>query len=254
MTVVRERRLAAMGVTVWRRREAAADDAPSVPDNPVASTPSAAADAVVRESSASSSHRAAPVASGQAAGVSLEALESQVASCDRCVLAGGRTHTVFGTGNPRAEWMVIGEAPGAEEDRQGLPFVGRAGQLLNAMIAALGMRREDVYIANVLKCRPPNNRDPMGDEVAQCSPYLREQIRQVRPRIILALGRFAAQALLESTAPISRLRGSAHRYGEFQTPLVVSYHPAYLLRSPLEKRKAWQDLKLARRTLDEAGR
>jgi DNA polymerase len=161
-------------------------------------------------------------------------------------------NTVFGDGNPNADWMVIGEAPGAEEDRQGLPFVGRAGQLLNAMIAALGMRREDVYIANVLKCRPPNNRDPLGNEVLECSPYLRAQIHNIRPRIILALGRFAAQALLQTTTPISRLRGSVHRYGEFDTPLVVSYHPAYLLRSPLEKRKAWQDLQLAMRTLDES--
>ncbi len=247
----RSQRLAAMGITEWRRRSSpAAPGGEGAAPRPVIQP--AVQDPV--EPVATDDAPAAPDvhAPPPAARVSLEALEQEVARCTKCVLAGGRTHTVFGTGNGHADWMIIGEAPGAEEDRQGLPFVGRAGQLLNAMIAALGMRREDVYIANVLKCRPPNNRDPLGDEVARCSPYLREQIRHVRPKIILALGRFAAQALLESTAPISRLRGKPHRYGEFDTPLVVSYHPAYLLRSPLEKRKAWQDLQLARRTLDES--
>ncbi|GJL82087.1 MAG: hypothetical protein DHS20C01_17210 [marine bacterium B5-7] len=181
----------------------------------------------------------------------LEIIESEVSVCQKCTLASGRIHTVFGSGNPKAQWMIIGEAPGAAEDAQGKPFVGRAGQLLTAMIESLDMSRDAVYIANVLKCRPPNNRDPLGDEVASCSPYLVRQIRLIRPAIILALGRFAAQALLQTQQPISRLRGSVHRYGEFDTPLVVSYHPAYLLRSPLEKRKAWEDLKLARRIMSD---
>jgi uracil-DNA glycosylase len=184
---------------------------------------------------------------------SLAKIERQVAACHKCALAEGRIHTVFGTGSTHAQWMIVGEAPGAEEDRRGEPFVGRAGQLLNAMIASLGLRRDEVYIANVLKCRPPNNRDPLGHEVGECLPYLLAQIRIVRPGMILALGRFAAQALLQSSAPIGQLRGHLHHYGEFRTPLVVSYHPAYLLRSPLEKRKAWQDLKFARRSLEGEG-
>ena len=178
----------------------------------------------------------------------LSSQEQAVAQCRRCALAATRTHTVFGTGNPHASWLFIGEAPGAEEDRQGLPFVGRAGQLLNAMLAALGMRREDVYIANVLKCRPPDNRDPLGDEVVQCSPYLLQQVQAIRPDMIVSLGRFAAQALLKTHTPIGKLRGRVHYYGDSRIPLVPTYHPAYLLRSPLEKRKAWQDLLLARET------
>lgn len=240
-----------MGIAEWRRRSRSSSrHAPAAAQREADRPPVEATVASVPKQDEPSG--AVVETGGASSRDTLESLAQEVAHCAKCVLAGGRTQTVFGTGNPHADWMIIGEAPGAEEDRQGLPFVGRAGQLLNAMIAALGMRREDVYIANVLKCRPPNNRDPLGDEVAQCSPYLREQIRHVRPRIILALGRFAAQALLESTSPISRLRGRPHRYGEFDTPLVVSYHPAYLLRSPLDKRKAWQDLQLARRTLDES--
>ncbi len=141
--------------------------------------------------------------------------------------------------------MVIGEAPGADEDAQGEPFVGRAGQLLTAMLKACGLERPNVFIANILKCRPPNNRDPLPEEVRECLPYLTRQIARIRPQLILAVGRIAAQNLLATDAPLGRLRGQVHRYGELDTPLVVTYHPAYLLRSPGEKRKAWDDLKFA---------
>jgi DNA polymerase len=147
--------------------------------------------------------------------------------------------------------MVIGEAPGAEEDRQGEPFVGPAGQLLDAMLRAIDLPREQVFIANILKCRPPNNRDPQPTEAACCRPYLERQIALVRPRMLLVVGRIAAQNLLATDAPLGTLRGQVHRYGEAGTPLVVTYHPAYLLRSPGEKRKAWEDLKLARRVFHE---
>lgn len=176
-----------------------------------------------------------------------EALRAEVMRCTRCGLHAGRTQGVFGVGNPRAEWMVIGEAPGAEEDRRGEPFVGRAGQLLDAMLRAIGLSRaQNVYIANVLKSRPPNNRDPRPEEVGACLPYLRRQIELVRPRLLLAVGRIAAQNLLGTEESLSRLRGRVHRFGELNTPLVVTYHPAYLLRNPADKRKAWEDLKFAR--------
>ncbi len=177
-------------------------------------------------------------------------LQAQVSACSRCELAHGRTQTVFGVGDTKAELLVIGEAPGAEEDRQGEPFVGRAGQLLNSMLRAMGNPRESVYIANVLKCRPPGNRDPKPEEVANCRPYLQRQVELLRPRLMLAVGRIAAQNLLETDTPIGRLRGQVHRFGTEGTPLIVTYHPAYLLRSPGEKRKAWVDLKFARRELE----
>jgi uracil-DNA glycosylase family 4 len=172
-------------------------------------------------------------------------LEQQVSSCTRCVLHESRTQTVFGTGNRSAEWMIIGEAPGADEDKQGKPFVGRAGKLLNEMLFAAGYQGADVYIANILKCRPPANRDPSAEEMGCCLPYLQLQIELVQPGLILAVGRIAAQGLLQTTAPLGRLRGTVHDYGEQQIPLIVTYHPAYLLRSPLEKRKVWEDLQLA---------
>jgi uracil-DNA glycosylase family 4 len=172
-------------------------------------------------------------------------LESRVARCTRCALHETRTRTVFGTGNRAAEWMIVGEAPGADEDRQGEPFVGRAGQLLTAMLAAIGFRREEVYITNILKCRPPGNRDPLPDEVACCHDYLERQVELVGPGLILVVGRIAAHNLLQTDLPIGRLRGRVHRYGKAGIPLVVTYHPAYLLRSPLEKRKSWEDLQLA---------
>ena len=178
-----------------------------------------------------------------------ERLREEVVGCRRCELCNSRTQTVFGVGNRRAQLLVIGEAPGAEEDRRGEPFVGRAGQLLNSMLRAIGCERESVYIANVLKCRPPGNRDPLPSEVAACLPYLSRQIDLLAPRLILVVGRIAAQNLLGSEAPISRLRGSVHRFGAASIPVVVTYHPAYLLRSPGEKRRAWMDLKLARAEL-----
>ena len=178
---------------------------------------------------------------------SWEALRQEVLQCTRCPLHRTRTQGVFGVGPTRADWLVIGEAPGAEEDRRGEPFVGAAGQLLDAMLRAIGLdRHSNVYIANVLKSRPPNNRDPLPEEVEACLPYLGRQIALLRPKIMLAVGRIAAQTLLGTTAPLARLRGQVHRFGEFNTPLVVTYHPAYLLRTPGDKRKAWEDLKFAR--------
>ena len=183
-----------------------------------------------------------------------DALQGRVAQCTRCVLHGSRTHTVFGVGNRSADWLVIGEAPGRDEDLQGEPFVGRAGQLLNAMLRAIGLEREQVYIANILKCRPPNNRDPQPDEVLSCQPYLMRQIALLQPRIILALGRVAAQNLLRTDTPIGKLRGRVHQIDGVSIPVVATYHPAYLLRSPAEKRKAWQDLQFAVQTLNERRR
>ncbi len=179
-------------------------------------------------------------------------LEATVAACTACPLHRGRTQTVFGVGNWRAEWMFIGEAPGEQEDLQGEPFVGRAGQLLNEMIRAIGLKREDAYIANVLKCRPPKNRDPAPEEAAACEAYLKAQLALVRPRIIIAVGRIAAQNLLKTATPIGKLRGQVHDYEHI--PLVVTYHPAYLLRSLTEKRRAWEDLKLARRIFNQQHR
>lgn len=175
----------------------------------------------------------------------------QVSGCRQCPLHQGRTQTVFGTGNQAADWMVIGEAPGAEEDRQGEPFVGRAGKLLTSMLFAIGLQRQQVYIANILKCRPPNNRDPAPEEVTACGDYLRRQISLVRPKIILAVGRIAAQNLLKIDTPIGKMRGQSYRYAELDIPVVVTYHPAYLLRSPREKRKAWEDLQTAMRLYSE---
>jgi DNA polymerase len=177
------------------------------------------------------------------AGLDWGALESAVRNCRLCGLCETRTQTVFGTGDRQARLMVIGEAPGAEEDRQGEPFVGRAGQLLNSMLAAAGFERGQVYIANVLKCRPPHNRDPSAEEAAQCLPYLQRQIELVAPDVILCVGRIAAQRLLGREVPLAKLRGQIHEVAG--VPVVVTYHPAYLLRSPTEKRKAWTDLKLA---------
>jgi len=178
------------------------------------------------------------------------ALRETVAGCTRCPLHESRTQTVFGVGNPDASWMIVGEAPGAEEDRRGEPFVGRAGKLLDEMLRAVGHDRDSVFIANILKCRPPSNRDPNAEESAECRGYLEQQIELVQPKIILAVGRIASQLLLATDSPVGRLRGSRHQLGG--TPLVVTYHPAYLLRSPSQKRKAWDDLRLATRIAAEA--
>jgi uracil-DNA glycosylase family 4 len=179
-------------------------------------------------------------------------LAAAVDSCTLCALHATRTRPVFGVGSRTAQWMVIGEAPGADEDRQGEPFVGRAGQLLNSMLKAIGLAREQVFIANILKSRPPNNRDPRPDEVRACLPYLYRQIELVNPRLILCVGRIAAQTLLETETPIGKLRGTLHRIAT-NRPMIVTYHPAYLLRSPGEKRKAWSDLLLAMRTFERLG-
>lgn len=175
-------------------------------------------------------------------------LTDAILSCNRCELAKTRTRAVPGVGDPHAEWLFIGEAPGANEDRQGEPFVGDAGKLLDAILAAIGLARgNNVFIANVLKSRPPGNRDPRPEEVATCLPFLERQIELIQPKLIVALGRFAAQSLLATDTPIGRLRGQVHRYRG--VPLVVTYHPAYLLRNPLDKAKVWEDLVLARDTM-----
>ncbi len=182
---------------------------------------------------------------------SLDEMREQVVACEACGLCKGRRNAVFGHGGQPTRWLVVGEAPGEQEDRQGQPFVGRSGQLLDAMLSAVSMSRErDVFITNVIKCRPPGNRNPKPEEIAACSPYLMRQIALLKPQRILVLGRFAAQTLLGTDATIGSLRGRIHQLktedGQ-QIPVVVSYHPAYLLRSPAEKARAWQDLKLAAR-------
>ena len=184
--------------------------------------------------------------------VRLDALRGEVAGCPKCRLCQSRTQTVFGVGDPDARLMLIGEAPGAEEDARGDPFVGQAGRLLDAMLASIGVDRlHGVYIANVIKCRPPGNRNPQPDEVASCAPYLREQIALVQPAVLVLLGRFAAQTLLRTTVPVGAHRGRVHRYqdGARSVPAVVTFHPAYLLRNPVDKAKAWRDLCLARAEL-----
>jgi DNA polymerase len=176
-----------------------------------------------------------------------DTLKAEVQNCHLCGLCNNRTQTVFGTGNQHADWLIIGEAPGEQEDQQGLPFVGVAGQLLTEMLRAIGLSRDQVFIANILKCRPPNNRDPHADEVKSCKDYLQRQQQLIKPKIILAVGRIAAQTLLETNEPLAKLRGNVHTLNN--TPVVVVYHPAYLLRSLPEKRKAWQDLQFAKQTL-----
>ena len=230
----RRQYLEAMGIQTWVER-----GSPS---------PTAA----VAEPASSYPDRGTDEAGGDIARLDWDALQQRVAGCTLCGLEKTRTQTVFGVGNREAQWMVVGEAPGADEDKQGEPFVGRAGQLLNEMLWALGLERGAVYIANVLKCRPPGNRDPNPDEVACCEPYLKRQVALIRPKIILAVGRIAAQNLLKTDTRIGALRGRVHRYADTGIPLVVTYHPAYLLRSPLEKRKAWEDMQLAARTFNES--
>jgi len=207
-------------------------------------TPAAALEMAPAPAIAPAAQPLAPAEGDQAA---WEALRTEVLSCTKCTLHKTRTQGVVGVGPRRTEWMVIGEAPGAEEDRRGEPFVGRAGHLLDAMLHAIGLNRGmNVYIANVLKSRPPGNRDPKPEEVVACLPYLMRQIALLQPRLMLAVGRIAAQNLLATDLSLSRLRGKVHHFGELNTPLIVTYHPAYLLRTPADKRKAWEDLKFAR--------
>lgn len=193
----------------------------------------------------------APSLSGEAwtgAG-DLRSLESLICTCTKCALGHTRTKFVFGVGNPKADLVLVGEAPGADEDAQGEPFVGRAGQLLNKILEAIRFRREDVYICNILKCRPPNNRDPLPDEVALCEAYLWKQLELIRPKLILCLGRIAAQVLLKTSESLTSLRGRVHDYRGIR--LMVTYHPAALLRNPNWKRPAWEDVQKLRRLYDE---
>jgi DNA polymerase len=234
--------LKAMGVTQWQPREWQEPPPEIQPETPMetpADTPivAAHAEAVVEPPQTASG--------GDIAEMDWPALRERVRDCGVCQLRAGCTQTVFGVGDTQADLLVIGEAPGADEDRQGEPFVGRAGQLLNAMLQAMGYRRESVFIANIVKCRPPDNRDPTPEEALSCEPYLQRQIELIRPRMILAVGRVAAQNLLKSDITVGKLRGRIHAFGERRIPLVVTYHPAYLLRSSEQKSKAWQDLQLA---------
>lgn len=242
--------LQALGIEVWLPRDHplfAGGGAEQ--ESRVASKPGLAPPQARRPEAPQARPGAAPPAPAPS---SWEALQAAVAGCRRCGLHQGRTQTVFGVGKVDADWMLIGEAPGAEEDRRGEPFVGRAGKLLDSMLRAVGLSREQVFIANILKCRPPNNRDPKPDEVAACEDYLAQQIRAVQPKLILALGRVAAQNLLKTETPIGKMRGNRYRWGDPAVPVVVTYHPAYLLRAPREKRKSWQDLQLAMKTYKEA--
>lgn len=227
----REAYLSALGIEDWRQRR------------PLAAQPATAPANAPREAVQPAGRTAEVKGCGAH---TWDSVSGDVAGCVKCPLHQTRTNTVFGVGNRKAEWLVVGEAPGAEEDRQGEPFVGRAGGLLNSMLRGIGLARDQVFIANVLKCRPPNNRDPKPEEVEQCLPYLERQIELLQPKIMLAVGRIAAQNLLATDTPIGKLRGHVHRFGAAGIPLVVTYHPAYLLRSPTEKRKAWEDLKFAR--------
>jgi uracil-DNA glycosylase family 4 len=228
---LRQEYLAALGLRSWTLR---AQAAPVLEPEPVPEpVPHALAPAIA-------------TSEAREAGVDWPELRARVAACTRCGLSTTRTQTVFGVGNPQADWLIVGEAPGADEDRKGEPFVGRAGQLLNSMLHAVGLVREQVYIANVLKCRPPGNRDPAPTEAAECLPYLERQIALLKPKIMLAVGRIAAQNLLRTDKTLGSLRQQVHRFGISQVPLVVTYHPGYLLRTPADKRKAWEDLKFAR--------
>ncbi len=257
--------LAALKLDAWRLRgdsirtaaEADAPDALDAPDAPDAASLAAiqpTADPVPDAERAPPAARvpaavsvAVPVADGgREAGADWAEVRARVAACTRCTLSSTRTQTVFGVGSLQAQWLIVGEAPGAEEDRQGEPFVGRAGQLLNSMLRAIGLSREQVFIANVLKCRPPGNRDPTATEAAECLPYLQQQIALLKPKIMLAVGRIAAQNLLRTDVTLGRLRQQVHHFGVSKVPLIATYHPAYLLRTPADKRKAWEDLKFAR--------
>jgi DNA polymerase len=235
MTLSREERLKVLGLwPVWRAR-APAMAAPASVEEPLPAVPPA-------------SVRPAAGPDPAIAGLDWLALEAAIRACTRCPLHATRTQGVPGVGDRNADWLIIGEAPGADEDRLGEPFVGQAGKLLDAMLAAIGLKRGDnVYIANVLKSRPPKNRDPQPAEVAACLPYLERQIQLIQPKLIVALGRFAAQSLLATDAAIGKLRGQVHSYQG--VPLVITYHPAYLLRNMADKAKAWEDLLLARDTM-----
>lgn len=239
----RQHYLQVMGVTQWRLRQW---DEVAMAEEQIADTPSSQ-EAVTQSPPPQTVAVEETVASPliQSDKADWFSLREQVKQCRQCGLRSGCRQTVFGVGNQQADMLVIGEAPGADEDQQGEPFVGRAGQLLNAMLQAMGFKRESVFIANIVKCRPPNNRDPKPEEALACQPYLMRQLELIQPRLILSVGRISAQNLLNTDIPVGKLRGRVHAFGERRVPLVVTYHPAYLLRSPEQKGKAWQDLQLA---------
>jgi len=226
MTSKRQQYLSAMGIQGWEVREERQPEQP-------AHLPPISVDAVSDT----------PV---------WDVLQEAIKNCVRCDLCKTRHQAVVGAGSRSADLLLVGEAPGANEDKQGEPFVGRAGMLLNSMLQSIGLSRETIYIANILKCRPPNNRDPLPKEVELCTPYLQQQIALIQPKLIVATGRIAAQFLLETKLSLGRLRGQLHHYGERNTPLIVTYHPAYLLRSPKEKAKAYVDLLRIKSLLNEA--
>lgn len=270
---LRRQYFAAMGIRQWRLRAAAVPElaaveepmatyaapvslvgaglkaAPTAPHEPVAAT-GVALNSIVEPDAESLRDMSGSGGLVPVSEMDWPALEAAVRDCTKCGLHATRTQTVFGVGSRSARWLFVGEAPGADEDRQGEPFVGRAGQLLNAMLFALGLKREDVFICNVLKCRPPGNRDPQDNEVAACEPYLVRQIELINPRLIVALGRHAAHSLLKTDLALAKLRGQRLQYQGI--PLIATYHPAYLLRSPADKRKAWDDLRLGHGIVTEA--
>lgn len=221
--ITRLQYLNAMGITVWQSRFVS---------NPIISTPIESDQMVIPAENITVD--------------SWEKLHTDVSNCQLCSLCTTRTQTVFGEGNENAKWLFIGEAPGQHEDEQGRPFIGEAGQLLTEMLRAMKLTRDEIFIANILKCRPPKNRDPHADEIKQCRDYLLRQIAFVKPTMIIAVGRIAAQTLLETTEKIGKLRGNVYQFENI--PLIAIYHPSYLLRSPIEKRKAWQDLQFAMQT------
>jgi len=234
---MRDRYLQAMGITRWVRRESdsVVDDV-EVEQGPQTEQ---AAEVELTVVQTPDSHMVDDLGWPE--------LQTQVESCVACDLHATRTQTVFGSGDQQADWMIVGEAPGSEEEQQGKPFMGQSGQLLTAMVEAMDLKRELVYITNVLKCRPPENRDPDADEMMACHSFLRRQIELLQPKIILAVGRVAAQNILDSSAQLKDLRGKVFEYKTTGIPVVATYHPAYLLRAPTEKRKAWQDLQMAMR-------
>ncbi|MBD3609913.1 MAG: uracil-DNA glycosylase [Gammaproteobacteria bacterium] len=247
-----------MGITAWVRRDLPEQVPVAVEATPTPNAENAQVAAVAKATPATASQEAEisslppPVvepghaaSNNRVAQLDWPSLQQAVQDCQACELHKTRLNPVFGIGDPRARWMIVGEAPGVEEDKRGQPFVGKAGKLLDAMLQAVGLNRQTVFIANILKCRPPNNRDPQAHEIDACSTFLQRQIELIQPELILAVGRYAAQTLLQSNEPIGKLRGQVSKHLASGIPVVATYHPAYLLRQPGEKRKSWEDLKLA---------
>ena len=256
--------LAAMGITAWQRRDLAAEAEPApspvsevidpsapvtevevVSIRPVAAMQAVAVEKVSEPSVAQVVKAEAVTVTPTIAAGDWEGLQQQVDACQQCGLYKTRMNAVFGTGNQQAQWMIIGDAPGADEDKTRQPFAGEHGLLLNAMLQAVGLSRSAVYLSNTLKCRPPNNRIPKAEEVSTCSAYLQRQIELLQPKLIITLGEATARGLLQTQQSLAELRGTVHHYGEQQIPLIVSHPPAHLLQTPLDKRDSWQDLQLA---------